>query len=312
VAQLTRLSVDAARTILEAWGLALERLDPLPHKGTINSNFRVRASGAEYFLRVNEGKRDEDVDGEARVVERLRAGGLPTPEVLRTRDGGWFARADGKPVTLFPWIAGREAEAAPDPALCGRALARLHVAGRALAADELPRNLYSLEALALRVQGFADDARVAAVAADLGDELGRARARLDAVPVPRGIIHQDLFPDNLLVDDAGGLAAVLDFEQATWGAWVYDLAVCVNAWCWDGARIVDEARRALVEAYHAGRALTAEERTSFADFARLAAARFTITRITDVCLRADVDEELRRRKDWRDYARRLDWWRSAA
>ena len=100
------------------------------------------------------------------------------------------------------------------------------------------------------------------------------------------------------------------FEQATWGRLVYDLAVCVNAWCWDGARIVDGAERALLGAYQAERPLEPAERAAFVDMARLAAARFTITRLTDVFLPDGVDEELRRRKDWRDYARRLAWWQA--
>jgi len=164
---------------------------------------------------------------------------------------------------------------------------------------DLPRNHYSLDELERRLQTFARDARFAEVVPPLERELASARRRTRG---REGLIHQDLFPDNLLVLD-GKLAAVLDFEQATRGPLIYDVAVALNAWCWDGARIDDAASQALLAAYGplADRALLRDE-------CRLAAARFTITRITDVFLRPDVDDDLRRRKDWRDYARRLAFW----
>jgi homoserine kinase type II len=312
MALLTLLDEAQARTVLSAYDLALESLEALPAKGTVNSNFRVRASGERWFLRVNEGKIDADVHAEAALIDHLRARGLPTPEVRRTRDGQWFAHAAHKPVTLFPWVDGEEA--APDAAnpstvrVVGRAVALLHRAGADLPGGAHPRNHYTLDALAARLQTFATDPRLAEIVPLLDEELARARARS---PLPSGLIHQDLFPDNLLVGADGSLAAVLDLEQATHGAYIYDLAVSANAWCWDGNTIQLAAVDALLAAYEAERPLSAPERAAFTAEARLSAARFTITRITDVFLPANVDEDLRRRKDWREYARKLHFWRAA-
>ena len=305
----TALDEGAARALLEAYGLALESIEPLPAHGTVNSNFRVRASGRRWFLRLNEGKTDDDVAGEVALVDRLRAGGLPTPEIVRARDGRAIVHAAGRPATLFPWLEGKEAQ--PDAkqpetvALVGAALARLHRAGWGLGAEALPRNHYSLDELERRLESFADDLRVADFVPALRVELLRARRRR---PTVSGLIHQDLFPDNVLVDAAGGLVAVLDFEQATHGALVYDLAVAINAWCWTGSRIHKPAVEAVLAAYEAARPLDMSERSRLVDEARLAAARFAITRITDVYLPADVDPDLRKRKDFREYIRRLEWW----
>ncbi len=305
----TRLDEDEARTLLDAYGLALESIEPLPAHGTVNSNFRVRASGRVWFLRLNEGKRDADVAAEVALVDRLRAHGLPTPEIVRARDGRAITVAAGRPATLFPWLEAREAQ--PDPkepatvALVGMALGRLHRAGWGLTAGELPRNHYSLDELERRLESFADDMRVADVVPALRYELDRARRRRPAVA---GLIHQDLFPDNVLVDGAGQLVAVLDFEQATHGALVYDLAVAINAWCWTGSRIHKPAVDSVLLAYEALRPLDHSERSRLVDEGRLAAARFAITRITDVFLPEDVDPELRKRKDFREYVRRLEWW----
>jgi homoserine kinase type II len=305
----TRLDNREARALFALYGLDLEVIDPLPAHGTVNSNYRARASGREWFLRLNEGKSDGDVAAEVALIDRMRALDVPTPAVMRTVDGRAIVPAAGRPATLFPWLDAREA--APDAhqpttvKVVGTALARVHRAGWGMRADACPRNHYSLDELERRLATFADDRRVADVVPALRLELSRARQRRPAVT---GLIHQDLFPDNVLVDERGQLVAVLDFEQATHGALVYDLAVCINAWCWTGSRIDTEAAQALVAAYEALRPLDMSEKHRLVDEARLAAARFAITRITDIFLVPDVDPDLRRRKDFRDYVLRLEYW----
>ncbi len=306
MALLTPLDDDQARALLDAYGLRFESIVALPAKGTVNSNFRVRASGSDWFLRINEGKRDEDVAAEAELVAHLAERGLPTAAIRRAATGEWFAHAAGKPVTLFAWLDGREAD--PDPsrpetvAVAGEALGLLHNAGADLPAERCPRNHYTLEELERRLASFAGDARLAEVVPKLARqlELAQKRARGD-----EGLIHQDLFPDNVLLDARGALLAVLDLEQATRGSYLYDLAVCANAWCWDGATISNPAVEAMLSAYGKHRPFNSG---GFVAQAALAAARFTITRITDIFLRQDVDDDLRRRKDFRDYLRRLDYW----
>jgi homoserine kinase type II len=305
----TPLSNDEARELLAAYGHELEALTPLPAHGTVNSNFRVRASGRDWFLRLNEGKTDQDVHNEVALIDRLRAADVPTPFVVRTPDGRAVLRAANRPATLFPWLHAREASPRATDAtsvrIAGQALARLHRAGWGMPATSLPRNHYSLDELERRVESFADDLRVADIATPLRHELSLARKRRATVS---GLIHQDLFPDNVLVDDHGALVAVLDFEQATYGTLVYDVAVALNAWCWTGTTIHRPAADALLAAYESLRPLEGRERNRLVEEARLAAARFAITRITDVFLPENVDPELRKRKDFREYVRRLEYW----
>lgn len=317
MAGLTQLDRAEAARIAEELGLTLEEIVAQPERGTVNSGFLLRASGRRWFLRVNEGKGEESVRAEAALVERLAAGGVPTPVPRRTRAGEAFARVvvggAAKAVSCFPWLDGREARALDDAQVAGEALGLLHRAGAGMRAEELPPNLYSLEALGARLAvvraapkvAASDEAR--AVVPLIAEELARAAGRAGAA----GLIHQDLFPDNLLLDEHGALVAVLDFEQATHGRLAYDLAVTLCACAWDEARAVPDAAagRALVHAYERARgaALSSEERDGLADEVRLAAARFTLTRLTDIFLREGVEPDLAARKDWRRYAERLDW-----
>src|SRR5262245_57160578 len=215
MAARTRLAEAEARALVGEYGLDLESIEPLAAYGTINSNFRLHASRGRWFLRVNEGKTVADAEAEARLVAHLKRRGMATPEVVPTQDGRQVARFSGKPVSLFPWVEGREAAARPDEpervAVAGEALAALHRAGEGY--QPLPRDHYSLDELGSRLERFAGDARFAEVVPALAEELERARVRR-RMRLPEGLVHQDLFPDNVLVDEAGRLRAVLDFEQA--------------------------------------------------------------------------------------------------
>jgi len=103
-----------------------------------------------------------------------------------------------------------------------------------------------------------------------------------------GIIHGDLFVDNVLYDDAGALTALIDFEQASWGRLAYDLAVTTLAFGYGRDDFRPEIVRALIDAYVAARPPTDAERAGFGAELRFVACRFAVTRITDVHLKREA------------------------
>jgi homoserine kinase type II len=284
--------------------------------GTINSNFEVATDRGRWFVRINEGKSEADVAYEAELVGALAAGGVVTPPPVRARDGRPYAALPGtaKWVSVFAWRPGHhllgadEITAAVAGAL-GAALAQLHLVGGELPASWRRPSIYDHDHLVRRHAGFAGsrDPELARAIAVLGDELAIAAA---AAPVRRaashGIIHGDLFRDNVLWD-GDRLVAILDFEQASGGSLAYDLAVCINDWCWTGA-IRFDAVAALIDGYQQVRPLTEADRAALPIEVRAAAARFTITRITDVYLARVENPE----KDFRAFLARCDAWRGTA
>ena len=231
-------------------------------------------------------------------------------------DGAGAGAGDGqtKWVSVFAWRPGRHLAAAEvTPALAGTlgaALGTLHRAGAALPAAWRRRSIYDHDHLVARYAGFAAsaDPALARAIAVIGEELAAAEA---AGGVRRaataGIIHGDLFRDNVLWD-GDRVVAILDFEQASGGSLAYDLAVCLNDWCWDGGAFDGARLAALVGGYQRERPLPAEDRAALLIEARAAAARFTITRITDVYL-ARVDNP---DKDFRAFLARCEAWRGPA
>lgn len=274
--------------------------------GTINTNVRVETGEGPRFLRVNEGKTAEDVAREAEIVSHVAAAGVPTPVPLRTATGAAFVTWQGQFVSMFPWLAGRtlaRAELAPGHAQqVGRALARLHRAGADFPdrrpgryePDEIERRLAGIAEVASGDPALADAVKV------LAPELAALRA--DRTPdLPVGLIHGDLFVDNVLFDGEA-MTALLDFEQASWGRLAYDLAVTTLAFGFGRDDFRPDVVRALFDGYLSVRPLEARERRGFAAELRFVACRFAVTRITDVYLKSSGAAP---GKDFRRYLARL-------
>jgi homoserine kinase type II len=315
VGVFTSLGEAELVALSDAFGIGVVRdFHPIA-AGTINSNFEIATESGAYFLRINEGKAEADVAWEARLVTALAAAGVPTPAPVVALDGRPYAQVPSlrKWASLFPWRAGSHV-AATDVTekmaeTFGGALAHLHRAGLELPTAWRRGSIYDHDHLVTRFDRFAriDDKALSKAVAVLREELAVAKA---ATPVRKaathGIIHGDLFRDNVLWE-GNEITAILDFEQASGGSLVYDLAVCINDWCWTIYPRLDLAT-ALVTGYQHVRLLTDADRRALPIEIRAAAARFTLTRITDVYL-ARVDNP---EKDFRAFLARVEAWRGPA
>jgi homoserine kinase type II len=287
MAEWRKLAEADVRAILRDFGVEGYRAHHPIAVGTINTNVRVETDAGALFLRVNEGKSLDDVGREAAIVAHVAARGVPTPVPQVSNSGQPFVLWRDQIVSLFPWVAGRTLEraelTAAHAAAVGAALAGLHLAGADFG-DRRPGR-YEPEEIARRLAHVAGLGRTDLVPAMtiLTAELA-ALGRERSANLPAGLIHGDLFVDNVLYAD-GALAALLDFEQASWGRLAYDLAVTVLAFGFGRDDFRRDLTRALIEAYADVRPPTLEERAAFGAELRFAACRFAVTRITDVHLK---------------------------
>ena len=311
----TRLGEAELGEITDAFGLGrVVRFAPIA-AGTINSNFSLETDAGRYFVRVNEGKAEADVAWEARLVETLAAAGVITPPPVTARDGRPYAPLTGtrKWTSVFPWRAGRHLAASEVTEATarelGRRFAEFHRAGLALPVAWRRGSIYDHDHLVARFTRISQntDPALRRAIEIVGDELAyasdHAAIRRRA---PTGIIHGDLFRDNVLWED-DRVVAILDFEQASGGSLVYDLAVCINDWCWTDRPKLDLIG-ALLAGYRSVRALSHVECEALPIEVRAAAARFTITRITDVYLARVANPD----KDFRAFLARCEAWRGPA
>jgi homoserine kinase type II len=274
-------------------------------EGVENSNFLVHAERGHFILTLYEKRvAAADLPFFLALMEHLAGRGITCPQPVKNKSGGMLGKVAGRPAALVTFLDGMwiRRPSAMHCGAVGEALARLHQAG----ADFTMRRQNALSVDNWR--GLYDQAKdrgdsvqpglCEAIAAEL-DVLERAWPR----DLPHGVIHADLFPDNVFfLGDA--LSGLIDFYFACTDTLAYDVAVCLNAWCFEPDHSYNVTKgRALLSAYARVRPLSAQEREALPLLARGAALRFLLTRLVDWL--AVPPGALVRPKDPLEYFRKL-------
>lgn len=269
--------------------------------GMQNSNYFVDTSAGRWVLTLFEHLPAGEVATYLQLMQRLAERGIPCPRPCPDSAGQLVRPLAGKPAALFTCLHGRDL-ATPDVAACrqiGQTLARLHLAAADLV--DFPANPCG-SAWRQRVGAELLPLLPAAERELLADELAFQQQQAWTVEVgrglPAGVIHGDLFRDNVLWDGPEQIGGLLDFYFAGVDAWLYDLAIVVNDWCPDA-----EHEQALLAAYAAERPLTDCERTHWLAVRRAAALRFWLLRL-DAGYRPRAGEDVLR-KDPAHFSRML-------
>jgi homoserine kinase type II len=283
MAVYTDVAAEEVAAFLSAYDLG----DLLAYKGIAegveNSNFLLHTSRGYFILTLYEKRvAANDLPFFLGLMEHLAARGLTCPQPVKNRKGETLGRLAGRPAAIVTFLDGMwiRRPTATHCAGLGHALAELHLAGA---------DFGMKRANALSVQGWralyetaktrADGVQAglhAAIAAEL-DVLEKSWPR----DLPQGVIHADLFPDNVffLGDRLSGL---IDFYFACTDTLAYDVAICLNAWCFELDHSYNVTKgRALLQAYASKRKLSAAERAALPLLARGAATRFLLTRLVD-------------------------------
>ena len=257
-------------TLLELKGIA---------SGITNTNYFVTTTSGRYVLTLFEEHTAEELPYFLDLMTHLAERGVPCPHPVKRNDGVQLDELNGKPAALVSCLAGRDIET-PNEIHCaevGRVLANMHIAGESFSGKSHDtRDSVWRQTTADKVFGLlnADDQTMLS-------QVMQRQASLNLDRLPQGVIHADLFRDNVLFDGEkiGGL---IDFYYACRGAFLYDLAIAVNDWCVSADGSLDKPRvMAMLKAYHAVRALTAEESVVWTDMLPIAALRFWLSRLKD-------------------------------
>ena len=249
--------------------------------GIENTNYFVTTTQGRYVLTLFERLPAEELPFYLQLMAHLARHGIPCPAPIADLSDRYLGVLNGKPAALVTRLPGRSLQD-PHPAHCaelGALLARMHLAGRSYSAFlENPRGPKWWRLAARDVAPFLDDAKRKLLEAELAFQ---AEQRFP--DLPRGPVHADLFRDNTLWED-GRISGVVDFYFAGVDCFLYDVAVCANDWCLDGAGLQAERLRAFLGAYNAVRPFTAHERAAWLAMLRAAALRFWLSRLYDLYL----------------------------
>jgi len=274
-------------------------------EGVENSNYVVIAARGTYILTLYEKRvKAEDLPFFLGLMEHLAARGVACPTPIRARDGGVLRTLCGRPAALTSFLSGVwPRRILPNHCQAvGRALATMHKAG----SDYALKRPNALSLAGWRPLFDACRARADEVMPGLAAELETELKALEQAwpkDMPAGVIHADLFPDNVFFHGET-LSGLIDFYFACNDFLAYDLAVCLNAWCFepDNSFNVTKARL-MISAYRRERPLDTVEVAALPILARGSALRFLLTRLYDWL--NQVDGALVKPKDPLEYVRKL-------
>ena len=274
-------------------------------EGTENSNFLLHTTQGSFILTLYEKRVDRgDLPFFLGLMEHLATRGVTCPLPVHRRDGAVTGNLAGRPAAIITFLEGmwpRRPTAAHCQAV-GAALAKMHVAGADFPLTRV--NALSLPGWRTLWDGCKD--RANEVEPGLRDEVARDFDVLEEAwpsALPAGVIHADLFPDNVffLGEELSGL---IDFYFACNDFYAYDVATCLNAWCFERDHAFNLTKgTALLAGYQAIRPLSEPEIAALPLLARGSALRFMLTRLYDWL--TVEDSPLVHKRDPMEYIRKL-------
>jgi homoserine kinase type II len=281
-------------------------------EGVENSNFLLTTERSNFILTLYEKRvARADLPFFIALMDHLAHQGVPSPTPVRARDAEALRELCGRPAAIVTFLNGMWPRRI-EPFHCaavGGALARLHLAGGSFAMVR-PNNLSvaGWRRLYEACHQHAGELQPG-LAAELGEELGFLEAAWPR-ELPTGIIHADLFPDNVFFRDRE-LSGLIDFYFACTDFLAYDIAICLNAWCFEPDLSFNVTKaRLLVGHYRAARPLGEAELAALPLLARGSALRFLLTRLYDWL--NQTEGALVRPKDPIEYLKKLRFHRGIA
>lgn len=272
---------------LQAWlqGYSIGELVELKgiSSGITNTNYFVTTTKNRYVLTLFEHNTMAELPYFIDLMSHLSAHGVPCPQPISNQSGVSLHMLNGKPAVLISCLMGRDIEV-PDVKHCaevGAVLAKMHIAGQSFTKEAYqqhrnPRDIDWRVKTAQQVMAHLspDDQQL------LTDTLA-FQAALDTAQLPKGVIHADLFRDNVLFD-GDKIGGLIDFYYACYDVLAYDLAIAVNDWCVQADGTLDTLKlNAMLDTYQSVRPFTPAEHDAWNSMLRIAALRFWLSRLYD-------------------------------
>ena len=248
--------------------------------GIENTNYFVKTSGGRWVLTLFETLPVSELPFCLYLMDHLDAHGIPSPAPVADRNEHILSVLKGKPAALVQRLPGRSA-LTPSIAQCaamGEMLARLHLVGQSYGRQRPnSRGPQWWQRMAEVLLPYLDAAGQRLLTNELAHQI-----RLRDAVLPRGVIHGDLFRDNVLFH-GDRISGVIDFYYACNDVLLFDLAIAVNDWCATEDGRLDEARTAaVVQSYARERAFVPAEAEAWSSLLRAAALRFWLSRLHDL------------------------------
>ena len=315
MAVYTQIDDEMIDALLAQYAIGKRRALTGITQGVENTNYRLETDlendrGGRYILTIYEKRvKAEDLPFFLGLKHHLAAKGYPCPSPIADRDGQILQKIQGKPMAIVSFLDGTDSPA-PTTEQCQKAgaiLARLHLDAKDFT---IPRpNALGQHAWAGLFNACGDAANH--LEKGLGAQIQKWLEDIQNAwrqDLPQGVIHADLFPDNVLFT-GHEISGVIDFYFACQDMYAYDVAITINAWCFDDKMSFCHDRyKAMLKGYTDLRPLTKTEQNALPILAKGAAMRFFLTRLYD-WINTPADAQVKPH-DPQDYLARLRFWDS--
>ena len=274
----TTVSLKEART----WGthhykIVITNIQAIP-TGTVNSNYYIDTQNQRFILTIFETLPPKHINDILTLTDFMAQEGLPCPKPIHNKNNQWISQIANKPAALIECLPGQSLTH-PNIFQCvaiSQFLAKMHIITQC----------YPLQLQDTMGTNFRDTmlrklhAHLPAKAQQLAKQTADIIQTLPFSQLPQGIIHADLFCDNTLFLH-GKLTGVIDFYFACQGVFIYDLAILINDWCFDGYQFIPPKYQACLTGYQSIRALSEDELRLLPKMLLLATFRFWLSRLDD-------------------------------
>ena len=289
MAIFTPVSFNEAESYIKKYDIgSLEKLIPIM-AGVENTNYKLQTSKNTFILTLFEKRTPSDaLPFVFKVLQHLTAKKLPVAQPVQQKNDEYLSELNSRPAAIVSFLNGASIEQ-PSSAHCeavGICLARLHLASEGFMGErENPFGLNQFEKFYNEISGNVEEIEKGLDGLILTEiKWLKSQPRLN---LPTGIIHADLFPDNVLFttcknDQLPQISGLIDFYYTATDSFAYDLAITLNCWAGDdnGALNIDKFR-ALIKGYESKRKLLDVEKLAMNNMFRIASMRFLLSRAND-------------------------------
>lgn len=289
----TQITAEKLIDFLSQYDLGtLDRFEGI-EAGVSNTNYHVFTNIRRYVLTLFEPHRvnAKEIPFFLDYVDHLQEKGIPCPQIFKANDGERTHTLCDRPAILSEYFGGDNGmDHRYDADMAGKAgemIGRVHLTLSDF--TQTQKNLFGFEKLQewYKEHEVNIDTIQSGLRGIIQDELSFQESNMVA-GLPEGAIHGDLFPDNFFFDQ-GDVSGIIDFHFVCTDSYIYDLAIMINAWCFDADGTLNSERfKSMLMGYKKERPFNAKEKEAFPVLLRLASLRFLLSRV-DEYLRHDPE-----------------------
>jgi homoserine kinase type II len=278
MAVYTSLSQSEVETFISKFNIGKLKSYAGISGGVTNSNFFINTDSCEAVLTIFEELNFEDLDYYFSFMQHLSTHGFSCPKPISDSNNNLIHDLKGKPAALISKLPGKVFEEINDHQLIelAKSFAEMHLIS--LKFNTQKKNERDLQWMKDTFSMFANK-----ISSEQRELINEELSFLENLSenLPRGVIHADLFRDNVLFEE-NRLGGIIDFYYACNDFFIYDIAIVINDWCIDpNGKIIDRKKELFIEAYDSIRQLNNSEHEALNSYLRLAAMRFLISRFRD-------------------------------